>query len=177
MNSLNLTPVDQNLLQGSKFSLTFVRLPYLNFFIQDINIPGISAANLEQPTPFINVPVAGNKMVYEKLVMSFLVDEPMLSWSTTNDWIKGYALPDNFQDYKNLPLQQRLRTASPKPQFSDAVLTILTNKNNAILSLNFEDLFPVSLSGIQMSTKEPATTVLTATAEFAYKAYTVNRQV
>jgi hypothetical protein len=177
MSSLNLTPVDQNLLQGSKFSLSFVRLPYVQFFIQDLNIPGISTAPLEQPTPFINVPIAGNKMVYEKLVMTFINDEALLSWSTVNDWIKGYSLPDNFQDYKNLPLQQRLRTNSPKPQFSDGIMTVLTNKNNPILSMNFQDLFPISLSGIQMSTKESAINVLTATAEFGYKSYSINRQV
>jgi hypothetical protein len=168
-------PTDQNFLQGSKFSLSFQRLPYIQWFIQSINIPGISAGTATQQTPFIDAPIPGDKMVYERLTVEFALDEPLWSWTSVNDWIKGLTFPESFEQYRNLSMQQRIQMQTSQPQYSDAILTIMTNKNNPILQLLFTQMFPVSLSGIQMSTKEPATTILTATVELAYTGYQINR--
>jgi hypothetical protein len=170
-------PTDQNLLQASKFAMSFVRLPYVQFFVQAVNIPGISTTPAVQQTPFIDAPVPGEKMRYDSFRMTFLVDEPMWSWTSVNDWLKGVTFPDNFQQYKNLSMQQRLQVANKKPQYSDGILTILTNKNNPILTINFVDMFPTSLSSIEMSTKDDASIIITATAEFAFTNYNISRQV
>jgi hypothetical protein len=177
MSSAFAPPTDQNLLQGSKFQLSFSRLPYIQFFVQSVNLPGISTSPVVQDTPFIDAPLPADKMRYEYLTMSFLVDEPMYSWTTVQDWLKGITFPDTFDEYKNLSLQQRLLTANKKPQYSDATLVILTNKNNPILSVNFQDMFPISLSGIDFSVMDAATAVKTATASFGFTNYQVSRQV
>jgi hypothetical protein len=177
MGALQLNPNDQNLLQGSKFSLSFVRLPYIQFFLQEVNIPGITTNPTQQPTPFIDAPVPADKMVYERLDMTFLLDEPLWAWTSVNDWLKGLTFPESFDQYKNLTLQQRLQTQNAKPQYSDAILTVFTNKNNPIIQLNFIDVFPVTLSSITLSTKAPATDVLTASASFAFTNYTIQRQM
>ena len=36
---------------------------------------------------------------------------------------------------------------------SDAVMTILTNKNNPVVECRFKDVFPTSLSGLSLFTK------------------------
>lgn len=175
MSALKFTPVDQNLLQASKFSMTFTRLPYVQFFLQRINIPGISTNPAYQQTPFIDVPVEPDKMTYEKLTMTFLVDEPIWSWTSINDWIKGMTFPDNFQQYKQLTMQQRIQMQSNKPQYSDGTLTVMTNKNNPIMQVLFEDLFPISLTSVDLGVAITATEVVVATAEFAFKGYQINR--
>jgi len=174
---INTPPTDQNLAQGSKFALSFSRLPYIQFFIQSVNAPGISTTPAIQQTPFIDAPLPADKMVYDELEISCVLDEPMWSWTSVNDWLKGITFPETFDEYKNLSLQQRLQTNNTRPQYSDCLLTILTNKNNPILSLQFIDLFPVSLSGIVFDTRIPATTPLTFTARFAFTTYLINRQV
>jgi hypothetical protein len=177
MGNVNANPADQNLLQGSKFQVAFARLPYIQFFVQAINLPGISSTPAVQTTPFVDAPIPADKLKYENFSMTFLIDEPLWTWTSVNDWIKGLTFPDSFQEYKNLSIQQRLLTANKKPQYSDAQVTILTNKNNPILAVTFQDMFPVSVSGIQFSTQDNATAVKTATAEFAFTNYQISRQI
>lgn len=157
--------------------MTFSRLPYIQFFLQDVNIPGINVPALKQDTPFVDAPIPGNKLIYEALTMTFAVDEALWSYTSIQDWLKGIGIPESFQEYKTLSLQQRLQIASKQPQYSDGILTILTNKNNPILSISFTQMFPESLSGIQLSVKNDASTIITATAVFRFTMMQINRQV
>ena len=175
--SINANPADQNLLQGATFQLSFSRLPYIQFFIQKINIPGIITNPQTQPTPFINAPLPANKMTYERLSITFAVDEALWSWTSLHDWLKGLTIPESFQEYKNLSMQQRIQMQSSTPQYSDCILTVLTNKNNPIISFHFSEVFPVSLTGIDFNVQADATQIITATGEFAFTNYDVNRQV
>lgn len=177
VQSVNANPADQNLLQSSTFQMTFSRLPYVQFFVQDVNIPGIRVTPDKQVTPFVDAPLPGNKAVYESLIMTFAVDEALWSYTSVQDWLKGIGIPESFQEYKNLSMQKRLQMASKQPQYSDGILTVFTNKNNPILTISFTQLFPVSLSGIQLSTKVDASTIITATAEFRFTMMQINRQV
>lgn len=177
VQSINANPADQNLLQSSTFQMSFSRLPYIQFFLQEVNIPGIRVNPDTQVTPFVDAPIPGNKTNYEPLIMTFAVDEALWTYTSVQDWLKGIGIPENFQEYKNLSLQKRLQMASTQPQYSDGILTIFTNKNNPILSVSFTQMFPTTLSGIQLSTKIDATKIITATAEFRFTMMQINRQV
>jgi len=169
------SPNDQNLFQGSKYSLNFDRLPYIQFFVTSVNIPGMSTHDVSQDTPFRNAPTPGNKMEYDALAIEFLVDEQLRSWSSIRDWMSGIAFPESFDQYKALSLQTRIQTFGGKPQYSDASLTIYSNKNNAILKLAFSDVFPTILSGIQLSTADTALEVKKASAQFKFLNYDIIR--
>lgn len=177
VSAINANPADQNLLQSSTFQMSFSRLPYVQFFVQKVNLPGISTNPLKQDTPFVTAPLPADHMTYEYFSMTFAVDEGLWSWTSVQDWLKGIAIPESFQQYQNLSLQQRLQMKSDKPQYSDAILTILSNKNNPILSVQFTDMFPISLTGIEFSTEVDASTIITATAQFGYTNYDINRQI
>ena len=58
-----------------------------------------------------------------------------------------------------------------KAFFSDATLTILTNKNNPVMEVRFQDVFPVSLSGLDYNQNVTDVEYLTATIDFRYKLY------
>ena len=60
-----------------------------------------------------------------------------------------------------------------RAMYSDAFIMILSNKNNPILEINFEDIFPVSLGDLVYSQAATDVEYLTVTAEFAYKIYTM----
>ena len=57
------------------------------------------------------------------------------------------------------------------PIFSDATLNVLTSKNNANIEVRFNDVFPVSLSGLNFDQQADDVTYLTATVSFKYKLY------
>jgi hypothetical protein len=60
-----------------------------------------------------------------------------------------------------------------KAMYSDANLIILSNKNNPIVEINFQDIFPISLGGLEYTQAATDVDNLIATAEFAYKIYEI----
>lgn len=175
--NISVNPKNQNLAQASKFLLSFDRLPDMTFFCKTANIPGISLPSLIQTTPFIDAPIPGDKIVYDKFDIEFLLDEDLFSWTSIHDWLIGLGKPENFDQYKNLSLQQKLQISKigNKPQYSDAILTAYTNKNNPVLQIKFVDLFPISLSSIQFDTGVSAETILTGRATFSFTNYDILR--
>ena len=68
----------------------------------------------------------------------------------------------------------KVGAATPdRAMFSDAFIMILTNKNNPILEINFEDIFPVSIGDLDYSQDATDVEYMKVTAEFAYKIYTL----
>lgn len=171
---IQTNPTNTNLAQGSKFQLFFDRLPDMTYWCTEANIPGVGVPPATQVNPNIDAPIPGDKMIYEDFDITFMIDEKLKSWGSVLDWIKGYSFPEHTDQYKNLTLQQRLQL-NDKPQYSDATLVILSNKNNPLLSVRFNNMFPVRLSGINFSTKTSAEMVLTATAAFKFTNYKIER--
>lgn len=175
MGILN-NPTNTNLLQASKFVLNFDRLPHMAYFCTGINLPGVTTNHATQVNPFIDLPVPGDKMVYDNLNIEFLLDEELNGWEEIVKWIKGYSFPENFGQYKDLSMQQRIQMGNTdKPQYSDGSLIVYSNKNNPILQVNYKDLFPIAVSDVKFSTSQDATIVSNATATFKFANYSIVR--
>jgi hypothetical protein len=151
----------------------------MTWFCTQVNLPSITAGNALQQTPFIDAPVPGDKMVYGTLDVTFLLDEQLLSLTTIQDWMKGITFPEDFNQYANLGLQQLLQMQNManigKGQYSDAMLTILSNKNNPIFQVQFIDAFPVSISAVQFDTALSAENIMTGSASFKFTNYDITR--
>ena len=51
------------------------------------------------------------------------------------------------------------------------ILIILSNKNNAIIQVDFQNMYPVSLSALQFSQEGTDVQYITASATFSYQIY------
>lgn len=190
--SISIQPANQSLAQATKFRLTFERLPELTFFCIGANIPGLSFSTSLQPTPFSDAHVPGDKIQYEDLVISFLIDEDYKSWTSIHDWIRSATFPKTYQEYREAKINQppnlqktRLREINGvndrasvtmgKPQYSDAALTVYTNKNNPNVRFKIFDCFPYELDGIDLDTQVDAHKIITGTAKFKFWGYDIDR--
>mgnify|MGYP003339778652 CR=1 FL=1 len=172
MTALSRTPQNTNFLQPSKFILSFGRLPTVQYFCQEANLPGVDIGTTEFATPLINVPVAGTKINYDPFVVSFMIDEQAQSWNEMYKWLLAIASPKSSADRtRNNSLENTY--TSTNSYYSDANLTIMSALNNPIISINFHRMFPVSLSDIQFDTKLSADNILTATATFRYEYFEI----
>ena len=173
----------------TQFRFQIQKLPEVQFFCQTINIPGISVGNLLQPTPLNQIAIAGSDLSYEDLTVSFLIDEQYRNYREVHDWLKGLAFPENHTQFQNLlsegsdrmPRSQSrgVQTESGKTYpatpdaaiYSDATLSILTSKNNPQLEVRFRDVFPKSISSVQLTTQDTEVNYLVADVTFGYKYY------
>ena len=165
MTVLNRNPQNTNPLQPTKFLLTFTRIQTVQYFCQEVNLPGVSLGEVLRATPFLNMYSPGTKLTYDPLDITFTVDEDLASWKNLYNWFTSIADPDGFE--KRAYTRELQRTE----HFSDATLTILSALNNPILRIEFSNVFPLTLSDIQFDTKLSADTIITARGTFRYQSY------
>ena len=171
-----------------KFQLT--KLPKVEYFTTACNIPGISLNATVQPTPLADIPLPGDTITFSDLEITFLVDENLENYREIHGWMYGIGFPKARTQFADLvaankdrfPTEGRDSQATDAgkvkygaqalgPIFSDATLNVLTSKNNANIEVRFNDVFPVSLSGLNFDQQADDVTYLTATVSFKYKLY------
>jgi T4-like virus tail tube protein gp19 len=174
------SPINQNPAQSTKFQLHFDRLPDMMFFCHTANLPGLSLSPVPLQTLFVELTSPGDKITYDDLEISFIVNEDYKSWQSVHDWIRGMTFPTQFEEYIQLKNQnkgfvQSNKGANISPQFSDAYLSIYTNKNNELMKIKFVDCYPTSLSGVDFNTENNADNIIYATAKFKFSYYNIIR--
>jgi hypothetical protein len=179
MTIINRNPTNKDLLQTTKFLLAFSRLPGMTFFCQSANLPGVSLSEIPYNTPFIDLYVPGEKLAYDMLNISFLIDEDLQSWQQVHDWIRAMTFPVDFKEYNDIRklsgVSNYRKSVGLAPQYSDAVLSIYTNKNNINLRVKFVNLFPVTLGSILFNASDNAEYIATADASFRFDYYEIER--
>ena len=171
----------------TQFRFGIHQLPKVEFFTVSANLPGISAGTAIRATPFKDIPTMGEKLDYENLSISFIVDEYLENYISLHNWMIGYGFPKNREQFRTfrdvtsntpadggIPSVDIIGSATPdKAMYSDAFLQILSNKNNPILEVSFQNEFPISLSALDFTQTATDVEYMVATAEFAYQIYEI----
>ena len=150
-----MKPENTNLLQPTKYILTFPEVPDMIYFCQKANIPGISLGQALQETPNLDLFHSGTKLSYNTFDISFLVNEDLSAWTTIYNWMK---------DLSSVEASYAKRKEGRK----QAVLTVMSNQNNPKLRVKLMNLFPLSLSDLEFDTTLSAEEHITATVSFRY---------
>ena len=90
-----LQPNEINQLNVVSFETNFTRLPNVNFFCQRINIPSIGLGLASQATPFSDIPVLGDKLLFEQLTLNFIVSEDLSNYLEIYNWLISIGFPEN----------------------------------------------------------------------------------
>ena len=174
----------------TQFKFNINQLPKVEFFTTAANVPGISSADVIMNTPFKSIPSMGTNLTYENLSITFICDEYLENYKQLHDWLIAIGFPKNkeqFSDFRgntsNSPIMtqgtsQDIGDIQPstaaRGMFSDATLTILSNKNNPIAEVRFQDLYPLSISALEFNQNATDVEYLTVSAEFVYKIYEIH---
>ena len=184
---LNRQPDKLDYSSPTQFRFMINQLPKVQFFTTAANIPDISLGEAVIPTPYKDIPIMGDKITFGNLDVSFIVDEHLENYVSIHNWLIGIGFPKNRQqfssfrsDTSNNPTSaktvsvDRVGSATPdKGMYSDATLTILSNKNNPLVEVRFTDIFPVSLSALSYDNAATDVDYLTAQISFRYKLYEI----
>ena len=173
----------------TQFRFILNQIPKVQFFVQTANIPGISLGEAVIPTPYKDIPYVGDKVTYESLNVQFLVDEHLENYIEIHNWMIGLGFPktrQQFTDFRsttsntsnaagkaNSDIGVVGNAVAERPLYSDATLSILSNKNNPLVEVRFSDCFPVSLSGLDYTQQVSDVEYLSATVDFRYKLYEI----
>ena len=173
-----------------QFRFKCTKLPEVEFTCQTANIPGISLGSATQPTPLIDVPLPGDKINYQSLDISFLVDENLNNYKEIHDWLIGLGFPQSNTQFQNLQATGADRfpgssiSSAPTGKevkaplkeggiYSDATLTVLNSKNIAKTEIRFQNIYPTSLGGLNYDIKNTDVNYIQASVSFAYTLYEI----
>ncbi len=168
--SLNQYPNNPNFLSPLGFRFTVRRMPTVSFFAQEATIPSVSLANIDVPTPFSQIRVPGDHLVYTDFSLTFKVDEDMANYIEVYTWMTQLGFPDNFDQYASIPQK---RYVINEGVYSDGVLEILNSAKGAVAEVQFIDMHPTNISDINFSTKDTDVSYIEATVNFAYRTFKV----
>ncbi len=173
----------------TQFKFGIIQLPKVEFFTVAANLPGITLPSATYNTPFKDIPTMGDKPEYEDLTITFIVDEFLENYISMHEWLIGSGFPKNrtqfagFRSDTATQPQAALGTstdigdtqpATPdRGMYGDATLTILSNKNNPLVEVRFQDVFPTSLGGLSYTQTATDVEYLTVEATFQYKIYEI----
>lgn len=171
----------------TQFKFGIHQLPKVEFFTVGANLPGINLGDAIFPTPFKDIPVMGDRLTYDNITIEFIVDEYLENYRSLHEWMTAIGFPKDrkqFADFRanksNTPsstqgVSQDIGDVQPSTAanalFSDAYLTLLSNKNNPILEVNFHNCYPVALGGLTYSQQETDVEYMTTSATFSYQIY------
>ena len=189
-NSLTRQPTKLDYASPTQFKFSILKLPKVEYFCTSVNIPGISLGDATQATSLKNIPIPGDKLTYEPLQMTFLVDENLENFQEIHGWLVGLGFPRDHSEFRNLltsgndrfPTRNSTNVSSEAgkvkyaaadagPTLSDATLTVLSSKNNAQVEVRFRDVYPTGLTGLSYNQQAADVDYLTATVSFSYLIY------
>ena len=173
-----------------QFRFKCTKLPQVEFFCQSANVPGISLGSATQSTPLYDVPIPGDKITYQDLSITFIVDENLNNYKEIHDWLLGLGFPNKHQQFKDLqttgqdrfpgstagatvPGIKEVKPLSEGGIYSDATLTVLNSKNIAKTEIRFQNLYPTSLGSLSYDVKLSDVDYLQASVSFSYMNYDI----
>ena len=162
------------------FKLILTKTPKVDFLCQSANIPSISMGTAIQPSYLKDIPVPGDKVLYDDLNVRFLVDEKMENYLAIHKWMTGLGYPESIGQYRQLKKDDN-RTDSLVAdkgdplyfQYSDATLQVLNSNYKPSVLINFKDAFPVSLSTLDFDVTTRDYNYFTAEVTFKYTIYNI----
>ena len=186
---LNRQPTALDYSSPTQFRFLINQLPKVQYFTTEANIPGITLGEGQFNTPLKDIELLGDKVTYEDLTITFIVDENLENYIEMHTWLTGIGFPKDrkqFSEFRsttsNMSVKTRgesndigdVRATTPElAMTSDAVMTILTNINNPVVECRFKDVFPTSLSGLSYSQNQTDVEYLTAEVNFKYQIYEI----
>ena len=171
---------NRNYMSPVGFKLILTKTPKVDFLCQSANIPQISMGTAVQPSYLKDIPVPGDKVLYDDLSIRFLVDERMENYLAIYKWITGLGYPESLGQYDQLR-KDDIRTdrrigddGDPRYfEFSDATLQVLGSNYKPTIHVNFKDTFPIALSTLDFDVSQRDYSFFTASVTFKYTIFDI----
>ena len=186
---LSRQPDKLDYLSPTQFKFNIHQLPKVEFFTTAANVPAINLGEAIFPTPYKDIPVMGDTLTYDNLSITFIVDEYLENYISLHEWMTAIGFPKSrkqFSDFRAETASSPIATHGvsddigdtqlPTPvrgMFGDAILTMLTNKNNPVVEVRFQDIYPVALGALEMTQTATDVEYISVTADFTYKIYEI----
>ena len=189
LRTIDRQPDKLDYLSPTQFKFNIHQLPKVEFFTVSAQVPSISMGNAFSPTRLVDLPMMGDKVTYDPLQITFICDEFLENYLSIHEWITAIGFPKSTDQFANFRASTSATpettrgsstdigdvkpATSAKGMFSDASLTVLSNKNNPVANVFFRDLYPTSLDALDFTQAATDVEYVSVNATFAYSIYEI----
>ena len=172
-------PTNMNYLSPVNFDFQITKLPKVKYFCTGVTIPGVTFTEVEHNTTLsVSSYLPGDKITFDPLVVTFLVDEDMKNYMEIFNWINALGPGLDTSDFVNLVDSKKTPTggfssSDITKMYSDATIFANTSSNNSNVELSFIDCFPTSLGSIEMNSQADGVEYATCDLTLRYTLFTV----
>ena len=166
-------PSNYNVLLPVSFRFSIKKLPSVNFFCQSANIPDLTIGTVVRPSPMRDFNTFGDNLEIGTLDVAFIVDEDLTNYMEIQKWIRDLASPENFTGYNTALTNTAEGLGNFGGLVSDATLHVLTNSMNTNLNVQYKDVFPTDLGGLDFTTQDTEIAAITAMCTFSVADFTI----
>ena len=153
MANSNLT-TNMNLLAPNGFRLTINREKFANteFFVTQFSLPTLSLGETQVNYKNAQGYLAGDVLQFDSLSLRIAIDETMANYTELLNWRVGNET---------------------KIETHDMILSILSNSNESNKQIQFSNVFPTSIAGVEFATTNPNIEYLQTDITFRYDRFTI----
>ena len=151
--------LNYNLAINVNFKMEIAGAPEFNYFIQQVNLPGLEMAGIETPYKNNQAFMPSNRIDYDPLNINYLVSEDFSNYIYMYNWMRDIM----FDDY-------------PKEHFRDMTLHVLNNNKLKNLQVKFYGCFPTSLMQLDLESAVADTNPLMNTVMIRYQYFEIVRK-
>lgn len=157
-----------------KFKFVLRKTKLVSYLCFDVKFPSVTINRIDVQTGINPYPVAGNKLLYDNLTLSFKIDENLENWLEIYNWMRGLGTPSSSDEFVELLNTNDVRRKGNVVTY-DGTLFTLTNKMSSNVKFFFNDMFPINLTGPELTLSNvPQGIVLTASVTFAFTRFLVS---
>ena len=154
-------PRNRNFLNPIGYLLKLEKFEGVDFFCQTANVPDLAMPTIEVSSPFRGLPIVpGGGVTFGDFSVRFIVDEDLVNYNAVHSWIRDAGNAD-----------QMARTIQEDDIYTNGQLHIVTSQYNPAFIVEFRNLFPVSLSGLQFDATMSDAEYITAEVIFKHQQF------
>lgn len=174
-----MVDINKSILNKNNFRLLIDKVPTVEYYVQSVNIPGVQFTEIVSEAGVgLDVYWPGDKVTFDTLSVTFLVDEDLENYKEVYDWINSIVPisdPAAYSTYTGAG--QNVRGISDQAEdnlktMSQITLVTNTNKNLPNRYFHFHDAFPISLGALELQSGSE-TEPVTCTCEFRFTYYEI----
>ena len=157
-------PTNRNFLNPIGYLLKLEKFEGVDFFCQTANVPDITMPTTEVASQFRNLPIVpGGGVTFGDFSVRFIVDEDLVNYNSIYKWIRDNGNADKMS-----------RTTAENNIYTDGQLHIVTSQYNPAFIVDFRNIFPVNLSGLQFDATITDVEYITAEVTFKHQQFFIN---
>lgn len=171
MTALDHQPLNPNFLSPLGYKFQVKKCQHVNFFCQEVTVPGFALQPVRQGTTMVNIHHPGDHIDFEPLVINFKVDEDLMNYMEIYNWIRQLGFPHNHSEYADLAAIPKISGLGLRSEIS---VIIMSSDRNPKWEVIFHDAFPVNLGPLPFTSKAPDVNFISTTASFVYTTFQIS---